>query len=624
MIRFPRLFGSFLALATACSPAPSSKTSGSKTDQTSTVAVSLTRPLSPEELTFPPPPGQHQRPRATLELPSQNGSGLQLTAPYAEDFWVQGRTLEFGFSQPVPGSTPGAPAGSLLELTPAVAGQTRWRDAQTLEFVAAEPFDPSVRYQVLLKEIAGSPGTPPLTWRGRFVAQGPRIAGKELGYLPRPGDARVVALSVGDDAHVSKRPRVTVLYDQPVTLALARERVALTLADGTALPLRHQVLGRGDFNGTAAPQGHRVRIEVLKDLPHGTGLELSARDEGRGPDRPGLQASLSVAQEFSYTDALCSYGSTSCDRRGGTLLMDDRRLHLVFNNLVEENPAVLRHKVRVNPPVRNLSLHSYAGHRGGELVVSGDFRPGTTYDIGVNGLFDRYGNPLAKPVKLRAVQRPSRASLSMAGGTLWLDAEAARAFEFDTRNVERAELWVWRVDANDANKFAARLNSPSDVTIEAPFSVLPIDVRPELDKVVTTKVDLSRALATGQSYVFQLRLGRTAFDAIAPEYPEGSAASTPPTAFVSLSGKDSLVVHVHRAPGSALVHVAEAGTGAPVAQAQVRLGVAEQSRWVTTGTDGVARVDARASAGQPDDAAGALVEVRAGSRRAFLPAQEQQ
>ncbi|HEY6723962.1 MAG TPA: MG2 domain-containing protein [Polyangiaceae bacterium] len=404
---------------------------------------------------------------------------------------------------------------------------------------------------------------------------------------------------------------------------MARERVELTLADGTPLPLRRQVLGAGDFNGTPAAHGHRVLVEVLKELPPGTSLRLTAGDERPGPDRSGLDASLSVAPAFSYTDALCQYGSTSCARRGDTLLMDDRRLHLLFNNAVEGNSALLKQKIRVTPPVQNLSFYSYQGDQGGELVLSGNFKPGTSYRISVNGLLDRYGNSLAEPLTLRAVQRPQRASLSMAGGSLWLDRDASRVFEFDARNVERAQLWIWHVDPNDAHDYAARLTVPQDVSRSAPFSVLPVDVRPKLDEIVTTKVDLSRALATGQSYVIQLRHDRTAFDALPPLYPPGSAASTPPTAFVSLAGKDSLLVHVHRAPDSALVHVAEASTGAPVPKAQVRLGLAGTGAWTSTGVDGIARLNADASSVDLDDA-DALVEVRAGDRRVILPVQEQQ
>lgn len=618
MIRLARSLASLFALTVACSPAPASKTSGSKSDQVSASArVPFERALSPAELTFPPPPDAHQRPRARLELSSKAASSFSLTYPYSEDFWAASQVLEFSFNQPVPGATPGRAAGELLELTPAVAGQTRWRDSRTLEFIAERPFDPSIAYQVSLKQVAGPPGTLPLSWRGRFTAQGPSVAGKELGYLPQQGDARVVALSVGDDAHVAKRPRLMVLYDQPVTAALARERVHLTLADGTSLPLRREVLGPGLFNGTHAPRGHRVLIEVLKELPHGTGLKLSAEDEHPGPDRTGINTEFSVAPRFAYKDAFCHYGSTSCERRGDVLLMDDRRLHLVFNNEVEGNTAMLRQKVRVTPAVQNLSLYGYQDHRGGGLALYGNFKPGVTYGISLHGLLDRYGNALSKPVTLRAVQRPQRASLSMAGGSLWLDEQAARSFEFDSRNVERAQLWIWHVDPNDARNFAARINAPSEVSQDAPFSVLPIDVGPRLDQIVTTKVDLSRVLQTGQSYVIQLRHDRTAFDAVPPAYPAGSAASTPPTAFVSLAGKDSLLVHVHRAPGSALVHVADASTGAPVPKAQVRVGRADKGAWISTGADGVARVET------DGDGADTLVEVRAGDRRVMLPVQEQ-
>src|SRR6187402_2864047 len=157
-----------LLILAACSPAPPSATSataGPKTDSASGAsAVSLARPLSPEELVFPAPHEHEPRQRTKLELGGTAQTSLQVTSPYSDQFWVEGRTLNFGFNQPVQGAVPGATAGQVLELTPPVAGQTRWIDEQTLEFVAAEPFDPSVSHQVLLHKLRANPRSPEFSW----------------------------------------------------------------------------------------------------------------------------------------------------------------------------------------------------------------------------------------------------------------------------------------------------------------------------------------------------------------------------------------------------------------------------------------------------------------------------
>src|SRR6187399_1998631 len=137
----PRAAHALIALLTltACSPAPpaTSVAAGPKTDSTSGAsAVSLSRPLSPQELVFPPPAEHEPRERAKLKLEGTAQASLEVTFPYSDQFWVEGRTLSFAFNQPVQGAILGAAAGQVLELTPPAAGQTRWLDEQTLEFVA--------------------------------------------------------------------------------------------------------------------------------------------------------------------------------------------------------------------------------------------------------------------------------------------------------------------------------------------------------------------------------------------------------------------------------------------------------------------------------------------------------
>lgn len=602
----------------SCSASPPSVArvdSGSKTrtDDESPKPLSLARPLSPKLLTFPPAPKEARRVREALPVSGQSTQErVTVVDPPYDNFEVDGNTLRFRFSHAIAGATPGRSAGEHLSLSPSTPGRARWRDPHTLEFVPTAAFDPQRRYQVEITNLEATSGARLETaYAANFTVYGPSVAGKSLGYLPKPGDARVVALSVADDDQVARRPRLSVLYDQPISAQLARQRTELATLDSTLIPTRVS-LG-SQFNGRKAAFGQVVLIEALRPLAHGTPLELRAQDQKPGPDRSGLQSSFSVAPKFEFLHASCTYSGQACPAHDGAVLMDNLRVHLVFNNPVAGTSAQLVRRFRVQPPVRGLSVDKYDNyHDNSQLIVRGNFRPSTTYSIQVLGLKDRYGSPVAGPVRVRARQRALPASLSMAEGQRWLDEKQAAAFEFTSRNVERAQLWVWRVGARPEDLSRA-LGTPTSLTEQAPFTVLPVDIQPQLDQWVERDVDLSRVLAKGQHYVIQLRLADSAFDARAPDYPGDSPANVPPTAFVSAGDGHGLAVHVHHAPDVTFVHVAEEGSGTPVVGARVRSGTGS-GRWTMTDARGVAKLDA---------ANDGVVEVQEGGRTRLVKAGEE-
>src|SRR5690606_18608985 len=168
-------------------------------------------------------------------------------------------------------------------------------------------------------------------WQAEFRAGGPELGGKLLGYLPKPGDARVVSLSVSDGQRVSSRPRLLVLYDQPVKLELVRRRVELVQKNGEAVPVRVRHAANGIINGVSVPSSHLVVVEAVASLARGDELVLRALDANPAAERPGISAKVQVAPELAERVVACDYSGTPCERNQGRVLVDQRRLHLVFN-----------------------------------------------------------------------------------------------------------------------------------------------------------------------------------------------------------------------------------------------------------------------------------------------------
>ena len=99
-------------------------------------------------------------------------------------------------------------------------------------------------------------------------------------------------------------------------------------------------------------------------------------------------------------------------------------------------------------------------------------------------LKDRYDSAMPGAVSVRVRQRALPASVSMAEGQRWLDRKQTTAFEFTSRNVDRVQLWVWQVDANDSELLASSLAGGARAPNTGPLVVLPVDVEAALDREV--------------------------------------------------------------------------------------------------------------------------------------------
>ncbi len=572
--------------------------------------------MSPAELVFPPPPTRGLRQRPALAELERGRRSLSVVHPSSDSFVVVGQRFTIDFNEAVVGATPGAPAGDLLSISPSVPGQLRWLGPKSLEFVAATAFDPEQTYQLNLSGVSAiRERERKLSWRASFTASGPRLAGKALGYLPVPGDARAVSLSVHDGQLVAPRQSFLVLYDQPVTREFARERIELTRANGALLPVNLERPHINRFDGVTVPSGQLVVVRPRAPVARGERLMLRAYDERPGRDRRGRTASVQVAPKLAHEAVVCDFSGTACDEMDGIYVLDERQLHLEFNHALAESSTELQHRLRISPRPNhlNLSVNTWSGR--GHVIVSGDFRPGEIYRVSLSGLTDPYGDRLTQPISLRVRQRPLSASLSMPEGALWLDEEHTQSFEFTSRNVSRAQLWIWQIPDGSGEALQQALTAAGDSRQGPAFLVLPIDVEPRLDEFVTTTVDLRRALRPHQSYLVELRHDQTAFQAKTPRYAPTSAATHPPTALITPSGRDGLELHVHNSPDASLVLVTRADTGQPVSRALVSW--AGTRTEVTTDSSGVARLPAMADPS-------ALVRVESAGQTLLMAAHHEQ
>ncbi|MCC6522984.1 MAG: hypothetical protein IT373_10015 [Polyangiaceae bacterium] len=596
-------------------------------------APRLARALTPPDaaLVFPPPEdGWHARPELGR---AHAGTPLRVVSPSLDadgSFALDGQTLRIALSQPVVAE--GEPA-DLVRLTPAVLASVRWLDPTTLELTARAPFDPEVDYEVELGSLHTAAGQElEAPWHARFRAQ-PRVivAGKVLGYLPRVGEPRVVALVPRDGATVGRDPGLGVVFDQPIDLAVARGLVELVDARGGAVPLGLAHPPGRSFDGIALDTRLVVTLAPARPLMPGGKYVLRARDRAAEADVLPAQSGFEVATPLELVALGCGYGNehTPCARTGDLLRTGGRELHFTFNHELRAGAGRVGRELFVVPPVPNLAVESHWDDAGGRLVVRGDFEPSGSYRVRLAGVGDVFGGTLAAPVDFALEVLPVGASAVMPEGVLFLDERASRHFPVTTRNASEAVILAWPVAGDDAAAYRDALRLQADRAPDRARDASPtriaVPVAAVRDALVTTEVDLTGALARGRSYLATVAVGSAAFGApIEPHEPD-SAAARPATALVRLGMPGGLAVHARSigpgadadGAGSTLVHVARLATGEPVAGATVALEGATGATLGAPPTDdrGLTLVPLRAGHG-------ALVRVTAGAESLVVPLTE--
>ena len=500
------------------------------------------------------------------------------------------------------GRVPAAPG--TVTITPAVKARVEWADAETLEIVAEEPLAAGQKYTVTLGDVRSEEGAPLAT--PYKVTAIPRVVvgSKVLSYVPVPGEPRVVAQRPYSGETLGTRPEIAVLYDQPIDLGRARALLSLMAEGGKGVPVSVTHAAGPTFQGVPVDPRFVAVVRPVAPLERGRKhwLSVAAANRGGTPSASLFQ----VAEALEVTGVVCTYSTDEeCSVDGDTLVTKRNEMGFSINNPVSLRARDLVKLVQVSPPVRNLSVEA-RGWDDGFIEVSGAFEPSRRYEVTLLGLTDRYGSRLAEPYRAVLRRRPEDASVTMASGVLMLDEARMKRFEITSRNVEEAALSFWRVSDDELGATVGEVRA-GNVPVGAPSFELKVGVDARENELVTTPVDLSGALESGARFVVTARPRATAFGADRP------AGRPGPVALVVAGDAESLAVHVERAAGRTLVHVARMGTGEPVAGAKIALldtSSAQTSRLpAVSGADGLALLGAEA---------GGLLSVSAGAASAVV------
>jgi uncharacterized protein YfaS (alpha-2-macroglobulin family) len=627
----------------ACQPVPSQPSDPAKPEygddglvrQIPDVAQTL---LFPPELT-------DRHPRAPLELEDggalPDAKGLGVRAPYlGEDggFEFAGRTFRVVFDREVAHKRaptlkrPVPAAAGVLTIDPPVAGKAQWTAANVLEFTAAGHFDPAQTYTVKVDGLVGKDGAAmPAPWSATFTAEiALEVAGKTISYLPKPGEQRVIAIHPSGNSKVGRFATLAVIFDQPVDLAAAERQIKLDDEGGerpfTLTHHRNKV-----FQGVKVDPKQVVIVKPVKALRPGESVTLNAWDfdQQAGEAR---SRELEIADRLAQTEVSCgySYDNATCEWSAPVLRTGGRDLVISYNNALADRGPALKAGITVDPPVANLSVWVANGWEGdGSIRLSGDFQSSNRYTVTIPPLKDVYGAAIAEPFSFTVATLPQPASVAMPEGVLVLDEQSTREFKITTRNVARGELLFWAIADDDAEALTRARGQVDSRTLPAgqPDVVVPFTPAAQPDQLITTAVDLLRALKPGKNYLASVGIAATAFDAKQIEYPSWSAASRPPVVLVTPGDRRALAVHTHMLSDATVVQVARLGSGEPVVGATLTLdGKALAGR--STDANGVVSLPigldrARTALLRVDDGQGATAQVQLGQdstrERTYFP-----
>lgn len=476
-----------------------------------------------------------------------------------------------------------------LTITPAVAGTTRWLDAHTLEFVPRGQMTLGKEHKLVvaaLKTTGGEALAAP--FEATFVPRA-TVGGKLLDYLPTVGDHKVVAVRPHDGSTVGRRPTLSVLFDQPVSVGLASTLVQLQDEKGKVVPIALDHPRGSSLEGVRIDPRYAVLITPRQPLSPNERYTLGARNRAEEKGQKTASVDVNVGDPLAVRGVECGWSWSNhdgCSTAGGVVRTSGNEVHVVFNNAIATANQQLEQLVSVVPRPKNLAVRNYPWGGEGRIVISGSFQPSQRYAVSVGSVTDTFGERLPAPHRFRVDMKPVGASATMHSGVMVLDPTSARKFRITTRNVATAVLDVWSVaDGTEFEKAVAqareRARPSSEPTTRIAVSI-PAD-RPR-DQLVDTEVDLSAKLAAGKHWLLALRIDKTANGADPVEFDKGSEAAKPSVALVTPGDAETLSVHTREIHGTTLVQVARLASGEPVAGATVTGG----DKPVVTDASGVA------------------------------------
>jgi uncharacterized protein YfaS (alpha-2-macroglobulin family) len=499
-------------------------------------------------------------------------TSLKVTQPTLDDkgyFETKGQVLRVWFNEAAVDIANKKTPPPVFKITPAVAGRTVWTYGTEAEFRAEKPFDPDVTYTLEIPELT-SPSGKKLAggFRGTFKAEPMvEIAGKTINYVPKPGQARPIAMGPGDDAVLGGPQDVTIVYDQPIDLGLAARLVTFAkhgAKERTSIPALFRHPERKAFEGQKIDPRFIVLARPATPLKGGETLTVEAKAQKN--DDESRTADYRIAELTKLVEITCN--GADCETNGNVIKGGSgTSLRIRFSNPLGMGYGDGKKHVRITPLPQNLSVSGWD-----ELTISASFTPSTTYTIHTEAIRDQYGGAVP-PLALTFETRPLPASITMSEGVALLDEGATRSFPVTTRNVQKGELLLWALPKSDIAAYGKALrDAHASTTPAGDPMVVPFTPPPKRDELVETAVDLGSKLDRGRAYVAQVRIAQPVNGAVASTYAAGTDASRPAVAVLFAAGKDALAAHVHHAGEKAAVQVMRLGSGEPVAGARVTLG----------------------------------------------------
>ena len=531
-------------------------------------------PFKGDTLVFPPPSTRRDRralPSRMAEVEDAAGEEIQVAYPELDSddhFEFSGDTVRVRFSRKVAGVDTEKDKPP-IEITPAVEGKARWTSPYSLAFSAAKPFDPDTTYTMKIGEVKDDDGHAVKAWSATFRAD-PQlwIAGKLISYLPKPGRPRLVTIRQGSGMKVGVRPKVEMLFDQPVKPKLVAGYMKLTDdTKKTRVDTFVKVSQGTTFDGAKVAPGHVVTVAARGRLTPGHDYTLEIDDAFTKET-----VSMEVAEKLKFNEVNCGWRSEGCSWSGRTLKTQGREFTVEFNNRLDNKGGRIKKNLTVTPPVKNLSVWADRWSDRGKVQISGAFKPSTTYTVRLAEARDDFGWSLPAPLEFKVKTSAMPASATMPEGVQYLDGKRSRAYAVSSRNVSKLQLRVWEVDdTQQAWRDANRKISSRETPAGKPDIVIDLEPRARRDKQVTTKVDLLKHLSAGKTYVTALMFEDTdvAFKAPRPSYPSWSWASKPPVSLLTVNDDKAIVVHARSGLNNTLVHVSRLGAGDPLTGREV-------------------------------------------------------
>ena len=527
-------------------------------------------------ITFPPSDESWSErvplPAKASAVTTQAVAALKVTQPALDDkghFEIKGNVVRVWFNDNAVDLANKKAQPPVFTITPAVAGRTVWTYGTEAEFRAQKPFDPEQEYTIAIPELTGPSGKKlEGGFKGTFKADPiVEVAGKTIYYVPKPGQARAIAINPSDESMLGGVHDIVVVYDQPIDLGLAGKLVKLTKGEGkdaVALPalLSHPVMR--SFEGQKIDPRFIVVARPAAAVAGGDHVSIEAKAQ-REEDE-AKSASYRIAEQTKLVEVGCS--GADCEANGTSVKGGvGTSIRVRFSNPLGLGYGDGRKHVAITPLPKNLYVSGWD-----ELTISASFVASTVYTIAASGLKDQYGGA-APPVALTFETRPLPASATMSEGLTLLDEGATRAFPVTTRNVTQGELLLWALPKGDPAAYGKALRDTASSTPPAGDPVVVMFTPPaKRDENVESTIDLGAKLDRGRAYVAQVRIKEAVKNAVAATYGTGSDASRPAMAVLFAAGKDALAAHVHHAGEKAAVQVFRLGSGEPVANAQVLLG----------------------------------------------------